>query len=117
MCFPPSAQLLPLRQLFLVMAAEKFQAPQGASPVKVLFDEWVLAHNQKWNPTGVAHQQKRPAPSAESSRPRKQAKLIQVEAGEPADLQKLKLVTFERQGQTICITLDGEMWGLGCCGW
>ena len=112
MCFPSSARLLPLRQSFLDMAAEKFQ---GMSPVKVLFDEWVLGYNKKWNPTGVAHQNKRPAPSAESPRPRTQAKIIQVEEVEPTDLKKLKekkgkLVTFEHQGQTICITPDGEMW-------
>ena len=83
--------------------------------VKVLVDEWVLGYNKEWNITGVAHQNKRPAPSAESPRPHKQANIIQVGEGEPTDLKQLeekkgKLVTFEHQGQTICITPDGEMW-------
>ena len=92
-------------------AAEKFVKAE----VKDLWGECMREHNYKWNPTGAAYEKRTIPNPEESGRPAKQARTIEMHADGPIDLKMLeekkgKFVSFQAQGQKVCITLNGEMW-------
>jgi len=116
LCYPSSAKLLPFRQSFLDAAAAKFTV----ATVKALYDAFVAAHNEKWNPTGTPHTNARPRPAADpgTERAAKRPRTINPPADGPSTVSDLerkkgKCAKWEFQKQQLLATMDGELWVWG----
>jgi len=114
LCYPSSARHLPFRQSFVDTATTLFTDPG----VKALWDEFVAAHNAKWNPLGAPYNHKRPLTEPEVTRAAKQPKTIGAEPDGPSTVEELekkkgKCASWEVQGQTLLATKDGELWVWG----
>jgi hypothetical protein len=77
--YPAAAKNLPIRQAVMEMMETKLQSPEAKSK----WLELVKEHNETWNPSGQAWENKRKSDANSGAGPAKKPKVVEPVAGQP----------------------------------
>jgi hypothetical protein len=109
---PAAAKNLPIRQEVMEMMETRLQSSES----KLAWQELIKEHNEVWNPSGQAWENKRKSDANSSGGPAKKPRLVEQVAGQPQTLDELEkkfghyLTLNHVPGIDIFVCVAGSIW-------